>query len=240
VKLIAILLAIPCLAAGPDPPCGPGTHADYAALNETPRIQTWERGDWTPPPCTNWTDSRYTTLVTVAGRLRSDVPLARVGAITSLKGVQYWSTTHQRWQTLITGAFAITALKDGKRRSDFAPAELTSGQRHYFEQEDTLSGKGIYELQVLESTPDRIVYSVRNLTTLRYLMLPVFHPGDVETVYFLDRESKDIWRYYNIAKIGPNANALAAGHVNSAVNRAVAYYRHLAGIETNQNPPAAK
>ena len=248
IRLLIGLLTLRCLAAGPQPPCGaapqPVTEPAYAPVDAPPTIQTWDRAalgaDWKPPACLNWTQPGLTTLVAVAGHFRADAILERVGAISTLKGVDYWSTTHQRWQTLIVDAHAVTAATSGTWRADFSPAELTPSARVYFEQDDSLSGKGIYELRILESTPDRIVFDTRNLTTLHYFMVPVFHPGDLESIYFLERESKDVWRYYNLARVGEHANPLAAGHAASAINRAVALYRHLAGIPTNQNPPAAK
>jgi hypothetical protein len=63
---------------------------------------------------------------------------------------------------------------------------------------------------------------------------------ELQAIYFLDRESSDIWRYYSIARTGKNANGLATGHDASTVNRAVAFFRYLAGIPTDQEPPAAR
>jgi hypothetical protein len=40
-------------------------------------------------------------------------------------------------------------------------------------------------------------------------------------------------------RTGRNANPLTAGHDASYVNRAVAFYRFLAGIPTDREPPAA-
>ena len=50
----------------------------------------------------------------------------------------------------------------------------------------------------------------------------------------------NIWRYYSIARTGRNASRLATGHESSSINRAVAFYRSLAGIPTDQEPPAAR
>ena len=117
---------------------------------------------------------------------------------------------------------------------------LGAERRVHFEQEDSLSGKGIYELRVVSAAPERLVFDTRNLTTLRYLMIPMFHPGDVESIYFVERESKDVWRYYNIARLGEHSSPLTAGHAASSVNRAVAFYRWLSGIPLTTEPPAAR
>ena len=75
---------------------------------------------------------------------------------------------------------------------------------------------------------------------MRYLLLTLFHPAEVQSIYFLDRESDGVWRYYALSRTGRNASRLAAGHEASSVNRAVAFYRYLAGIPTDQEPPAAR
>jgi hypothetical protein len=62
----------------------------------------------------------------------------------------------------------------------------------------------------------------------------------MQSISFLDRESDDVWRYYSIARTGPNSSRLSTGHAASSINRAVAFYRSLVGIPTDQEPPAAR
>jgi hypothetical protein len=62
----------------------------------------------------------------------------------------------------------------------------------------------------------------------------------MQSAYFLDRESENVWRYYSMVRTGKNASRLTAGHESSSINRAVAYYRALAGIPGDQEPPAAR
>jgi hypothetical protein len=114
--------------------------------------------------------------------------LRRIGAISELAGVRYWSTTHQRWQTLIVEAYAVTGQEGGKRRKDFKPDEMAQGQVLYFQQVDNLSGKAIYRMHIAESTVDRLVIDIENVSTMRYFLIPLFRPGEMQSVYFLDRE----------------------------------------------------
>ena len=154
--------------------------------------------------------------------------------------MRYWSTTHKQWQTLIVDAYALTGLNPGQRRKDFTPDEMKEGKVLYFEQVDNLSGKAIYRMHIAEASADRLVFDVENVGTMRYLFIPVFHPGEMQSIYFLDRESENVWRYYGIVRTGMNANQLIARNESSAVNRAVAFYRYLVGIPTDQDPPAAR
>jgi hypothetical protein len=245
---LALLAAAVCRADGPEPPCGGAVFPTYSDVDEAPAVKVWEHNElgreWTPPACTGWKEPGFSTLVAVAGRFHyaggREGLLRRIGAISELKGMHYWSTTHQQWRTLIISAYALSAVSGGQRRPDLTPEELTEGSSVYFEQEDSLTGKATYEMQIAVATPERLVFDTRNLTTMRYFMVPVFHPGDVESVYFLERETKDVWRYYNLARLGENTSSLATGHAPSSINRAVAFYRHLVGIPTDQEPPAAR
>jgi uncharacterized protein DUF6675 len=170
--------------------------------------------------------------------------LRHVGEVSLLAGTRYWSTTHQKWQVLIPDAYALTGPDNGRRRANFTPDEMKPGSLLYFDQTDNLTGKGVFRMHVAEVSPDRIVFGIENVSTLRYLMLPVFHPGDVQSVYFLDREQggeqDNVWRYYSILRTGVNASSLVTSNDSSAINRAIAVYRRFVGIPTDQEPPAAR
>jgi hypothetical protein len=154
--------------------------------------------------------------------------------------MRYWSITHKKWQILIVNAHALTGLQRGQRREDFTPDEMKEGKVLYFEQADNLSGKAIYRMHIAEASAERLVFDVENVSTMRYLFIPILHPGEMQSIYFLDRESDTVWRYYSIVRTGKNANRLIAGNESSSVNRAVAFYRYFVGIPTDQEPPAAR
>jgi hypothetical protein len=186
----------------------------------------------------------FSTLITTVGRFRyasgAEDLLRHIGAISELAGMRYWSTTHQRWQTLIVDAYALTGSQPTQRRRDFTPDEMKEGKVLYFEQADNLSGKAIYRLHIAEASADRLVFDIENVSIMRYLFVTLFHPGEMQSIYFLDRESANVWRYYSITRTGRNASRLATGHESSSINRAVAFYRSLVGIPTDQEPPAAR
>jgi hypothetical protein len=125
--------------------------------------------DWKPPECIGWTAVGFTTLVTTAARFHHDSGaeglLRRVGPISELAGVRYWSTTHKRWRTLVVDAYALTALQGG-RRADFTSGEMKEGSVLYFEQEDNLSGRAVYRMRIVEASPDRLVIDVQNVRDL--------------------------------------------------------------------------
>ncbi|MGA3292431.1 MAG: DUF6675 family protein [Candidatus Acidiferrales bacterium] len=234
--------------SGPQPPCGKQPIPPYPGLDDSAIVKSWSKSDfgrdWRPPACTGWAAVGFTTLVTTVARFRhtseAEGLLHRIGAISELAGIRYWSTTHKQWRTLIVDAYALTDLQRGQRREDFTPAEMKEGKDLYFEQSDNLSGKAIYRMHIAEASADRLVFDVENVSTMRYLFMPMLHPSEMQSIYFLDRESDGVWRYYSIVRTGKNANGLIAGNESSSVNRAVAFYRHMVGIPTDQEPPAAR
>jgi hypothetical protein len=233
---------------GPQPPCGQEPVPPYPGLDDPAIVKSWSQSDfgrdWRPPACTGWAAAGFTTLVTTAARFRHASGVAgllrHIGAISELAGVRYWSTTRKQWRTLIVDAYALTDSKPGERRKDFAPDELKAGKVLYFEQADNLSGKAIYRMHIAVASADRLVFDAENVSAMRYLFMPILPPGEMQSIYFLDRESDNVWRYYSIMRTGRHANRLISGNESSSVNRAVAFYRYLVGIPTDQEPPAAR
>jgi hypothetical protein len=248
VAAMLLFMAHGSAQSGPQPPCGQDPVPAYPALDAAAEVKSWSKSDfgkdWRPPSCTGWTALGFTTLVTTVARFRyasaEEGLLRHFGAVSELTGTRYWSTTHQQWQTLITDAHALSGAQAGQRRADFTPDEMKAGKPLYFEQTDNLSGKAIYRMHVAQASADRVVVDVENVTTMRYLLVTLFHPGEMQSIYFLDRESDGVWRYYGMVRTGKNASRLTAGNASSAINRAVAFYRHFVGIPTAQEPPAAR
>jgi len=234
--------------SGPQPPCAREPVPTYPGLDDSPVVKSWSKSesglDWRPPACTSWGATGFTTLVTTVARFshtsEAEGLLRHIGAISELAGIRYWSTTHQQWKTLIVDAHALTGLQTNQRRDDFTLDEMKEGNVLYFVQVDNLSGKGIYRIHFAEVSADRIVFDVENVSTMHYFFITVFHPGEMQSIYFLDRESENVWRYYSIVRAGKNANRLIAGNESSSINRAVAFYRYMVGIATDREPPAAR
>jgi hypothetical protein len=233
---------------GPQPPCGTEPSPSYPDLDDTAIVKSWSEPDlgrdWKPPACTGWAELGFTRLVTISARFRhaseAEGLLRHIGAISELAGMRYWSTTHKQWQTLISDAYPLNGLQPAQRREDFTPDELKQGTVLYFQQVDNLSGKAAYRMHIAEASADRLVFDIENVSTMRYLFIPILHPGEMQSIYFLNRESDNVWRYYSIVRIGKHANRMIAGNESSAVNRAVAFYRYMVGIPADQEPPAAR
>ncbi len=249
ILLVAIFLSeLPSQAAAePYPPCGNVTFPPYPDLEKSPAVVVWARGElgrvWTPPACIGWIYADSGTVVVTVARFRHssgvDGLLRRVGAISERAGIQYWSTTRKRWLTLVIRAYALSAEVGGRRRKDFSPYEMAEGKSLYFQQEDNMSGNAIYRMRVRSVSPDRLVFDTENISIVRYFYIPIFRPGDIQSIYFFDRESNDVWRYYGIVRTKKITSLLTSGNEASYINRAVAFYRYLTGMPTDKEPPAS-
>lgn len=236
---------LPCaaLAAGGPDPCGP---APVVAPGQPARVQSWIPAQlgagWVPPACSGWTEPGFRSLVAVTGafRVSGGVPavLARLGAVSGTVGVRYWSVTKKAWEPLITAAHAADA--SGQARTDFSPSELTPGAALSYSQTDTGAGTVAYRMRVMEAGPSRIVLTTENTTTIRAMLVPLFSPGELQTLTVITRQPGDAWAYSSLTRTSPRASSLTDGHEASAINRALAMFRHMAGVPTDQEPPGAR
>ena len=110
----------------------------------------------------------------------------------------------------------------------------------FFEQQDNLFGNVAYRMRIRSASARRLVIEIENAAAVRYLTVTLFEPGQLQSAYFVEQEAPALWSYYAIARSSGRASALLPGHEVSAINRAVALYRHLAGIPGDREPPAAR
>ena len=81
---------------------------------------------------------------------------------------------------------------------------------------------------------------MENALPISSLLLPLFDRGEYQFLYFFERESAGVWRYYSLMRTAGPSNLLVRSFKSSFVNRAVAIYRHIAGIPTDQEPPPSR
>jgi hypothetical protein len=249
VVLLPLILSWPAVARteGIRPPCGTSPWPPFAALATPPAVEVWREtatgSRWEPPACTGWDPGRFDLVVAVSGRL--GVPggietiLARFGAVSRWTGVRYWSVSRKRWQDLVVDAHALKGPDRTPRRADFTPDELRPGRDLHYSQTSSGSGAVVYRLRVRELSADRLVLETENVTAVRVLAVPVFGPGDLRTLYFFERSAPDAWSYYSLAGVDRGSSPAGQGREASYINRAVAIFRHVAGLPTDQEPPAA-
>ena len=239
--LIAALAAFTLSAAAeaPRPPCAGMTaipaHTKPGAAPSVSLLAKEEAASWTPPACLRWPTTPSKLIVAVAGSFRhdgdADALLARFGAISTLRGLPYWSVTDNTWRVLITDAAALSGPDTNRRRADFTAAELKGGSDVFFVQDDSRSsGSVVYRLRTLEASADRLVVETENVSPVQAFLLTLFPPGSLRATYFLERRPPGLWFFYGLSSTGAQASALATVSEASYVNRAAALYSHVTGV----------
>ena len=184
-------------------------------------------------------------MVALAGHFTSgnDVGamLARIGTISGLRDIRYWSITDKKWNSLFTAATSLSSANPSAARGDFAAAEFRTGSELYFLSSDNrLTKEIVTRLRAKDVGPRSIVLEMSNVTPISWLSFTLVPSGDMQTLYFLEQQADGSWQYYSLTRV-LNASSLLSYLVTgpSYVNRSVAMYRYIAGIPTDRDPPAA-
>jgi hypothetical protein len=245
--LIAALFTITgACAAAAEPPCTATVQMDYPPAGAPPAITVLrgsEAAQWKPPSCIGWS-SPSKLVIALKGSFRfqgalNDL-LARLGAISTLAEIRYWSVTDKQWNLLAREASALHGPDPKSRRPDFSGQELMQGEALYYWVDDTRSGNITYRFNVRERTADRAVIVSENVTPVRRFLMTLFKPGALQSALVVQRLSPNVFGLYILNRTGEGSSLLAAGHEESYVNRANALFRQMAGIRTDLEPPAAR
>ena len=230
-----------------EPAClSSGTPPLFAPLDSPPVAQATRVPGGAAPPagagCFGKSDSGV-TWITVASVVRmsssQNTFIERFGSISTLLAVQYWSTTDHKWRPLASSASAVNSASSKLPRADYSLAELLTGEDRYYSMTDTRSGRAVtYRLRLWQSQPTGLVVEVDNVDAIKQWGITLYAPGGLHSLYFLKKQSPDIWTYYSITRVLPNS-FLAVGHDKSYINRAVALYRYITGLPTDAEPPSA-
>lgn len=243
--VLALLVSRSQAAAPPVTPCSserPAISPAYGAVDGRPTIETWQDLSLgVEDTCSKAIRGRMRLVVALAGRFRSAKSLeelaARLGAISSMKGLLYWSISDGRWRELISDAFALRAPTPDARRPDFSAEEILSGRPLYFAQDDTRStGLNLYSMTVRKLGAGRMAVEIVNLTPIRFLLVTLFEPRSLYSVQFIGRSAPDVWDYYALSAMRDGS---LDGHEGSFINRAAALYRFVRGVPGDGEPPLA-
>ena len=130
---------------------------------------------------------------------------------------------------------------DGKPIATALPSSaFVPGVVSYYAETTSDTGRTVYRLETRARSPGRIVLATDNVTRMRFWGTTLFEPGALQVVTFLDARGAGLWGYYAITRTGRRTSLLAERGEASFVNRLVALYRHIAGLQTDIEPPAMK
>ena len=125
----------------------------------------------------------------LAGKFRfegsADDLLTRMGAVSALRGIRYWSVSDNEWRTLIEHASALEGPDLSRRRPDFVAAELKKARIVYFAHDDNrTAGEIIYRLEIRELASDRLVVATENVSPVRQFILTLVNSGGLQNSTF--------------------------------------------------------
>jgi hypothetical protein len=237
-------------AEPPRPPCaGVATpRPAFPSPEAPPAIMAWSgpgaAADIGEPDCTGWDDLGGSRLVVaLAGTFRFDGPLdgllERLGRVGRATGVRYWSVSDKAWRPLVLDASALASADPRDRREDFRVDELRAGGTLHYLQRDNRSGEAVYRLRVRVAGSTAML-ATENATPIRYMVVTAFPPSTLQTIQWIVPRGPGVWGAYILMRAGPGASSLADGQDAAFRNRATALFRHLAGIPTDREPPAAR
>jgi hypothetical protein len=228
------------------PPCEGSPVPAYPPIGQPPATDVWSAGElsrsgWQAALCLNWGTNPTKLAAALAGQFQFagslDDLATRLAGMSALKSVRYWSVSHKAWQPLASDSGTLDG-PDGKGRADPSAAELTPGSSFYYF--EVSHGRTVYRMTVRERSTERLVVSTENVTPIRIGILTAFEPGALQSVIFLDKRGPGLWGYYQTIRAAEGASVIALGSDASYVNRLAALYRHMAGLPTDQEPPAAR
>ncbi len=251
--LLIVLFLLLCpggsgIAADTVPDCHAPALPAFPEQPGLPAMLTWpgSRPDLGPvlPACLAAMTRHATALTALAARFDfagdGAELLARFGAISSLPTISYWSVTDHRWNRMVLSATAIAARSGNRPRENFTASEMSAGQDLFMVQQDNRSSDVVtYHLHIETSDHDRVALSIENVSPVRLYLMTLFAPGDLSTMYFLQRLSPDAWGFYSLSAVRAGLIARLGDNEASTRNRAMAIFRYVAGIPTDQEPPAA-
>jgi hypothetical protein len=240
--VLAGLLLAPAIAlsdSGPTPPCDATISTPYPPFGDPPNVRAWNVRDlpkaWNAAPCARWATERFTILTALSAEFDfdgdADQLLARFAAISAWRSMKYWSPGDGEFLTLITDSAAVDSSDGERRRRDFSLDEMKSGKDLYFIQDDNRSsGDVTYRMRMIENKPDRLVVTIENVSTVRVVLLPIFEPGGIRTIYIFQKLEKARWGYYSLLSAKDGGLGLIEGHEDSFTSRASAFFHYLAGL----------
>jgi hypothetical protein len=214
-----------------------------------PQVHVWKKSDlpagWHPPACLPWPSASDAAVVETLGTFASGgdgaALLARLGHVSRLTGLKYWSAADQEWRPLFTQAVALSGPDPDAKRADFAPSELHQGGTYYLLQSDgNPLGPIVQAMTIIEATPTRLVANMRNVSGLGFLGMPLVSEDALQTFFDLARNPDGTWSYYSLARLATHLPGFLEPSEATLENRAVAIFRFVAGYRDDIEPPIAR
>jgi hypothetical protein len=245
-----LLLALPALwpawaAAGGAPlVCGQAPFPPFPPPEKPAIVHTWlqdGRQDGPLPDCGHLRGREFALLVRVTASYTAPGDLGdqllRLGAVSAMKGMTYWSFSDRKRQLLVRDSFAVDGPTSTKPRADFTLAELRSGAvLHYLQSDNRTSTLVPYSLQVLHSGNDSFTLRVENLGDVRFMGVTFVPARSMQWLLTVERLGPERWGYRSLQGVQQLGFGAAEKYRLSNLSRSVAMFDLLSGRQTEIEP----
>lgn len=235
-SLALVLLSTGVQAQGLHPPCGTAAEPQFPAQDGSPAVAVWReselsRMNWTPAPCLDW-HSRTRLAGAVAGAFTSvggmDPLLDRIGAFSRYGLIRYWSDARHDWRPVAREAGLVGDTRSPADTNLFA-ASFIPGRVYTYFQVDAEGRRTTYRLTVRERSADRVILAIENVSAIHFAFFPLFDPGALQSVIFLERRGPSSWRYFQAVRATDGVSLVALSDSAAYTNRLTAFYRYVTG-----------
>ncbi len=244
--IVSILATLTCAGSSPTPPCKAAAskiEPKYGALNAAPTVGVWRSTTLEfGRACPTVLNGPAKLVIALSSRFDHAGTVedlaARIGAVSALKGLKYWSVTDRGWRVLISQSNALNDLAKRRQRTDFTAREVLSGKALFMVQRDTRStGRNIYAIQATSAKGRQLAVSIVNLTDIRFLFETLFERQALVSVHFFTQLRGNEWGYYSLTVVKKGS---VEGRSASFINRAAAFERFITGKKPDMEPPVAR
>ncbi len=145
-------------------------------------------------------------------------------SISSMKGIEYYSASRQRWRTFYLDSYVIPSQNAEQPLPDPLVSSIPEDSLLYIFQHDSSFGRNRYQAHYRYHEHSFLV-TIHNLTTMRYLIFPMVQPQNMRIlIHIMPTEEGLI--YYGLSMVNvPNLFGFEERVANSFTNRVRALYR---------------
>lgn len=144
-------------------------------------------------------------------------------SISTMEGIEYYSASRKRMRTLFARSYVIDGPDKQKRIPDPLVQEIPAYSRLYIFQEDLTFGENVYRSEYRYSGQYFLVTN-RNMTTMRYFLLPMVKAEQSVTYILLIPAGREILFYGATGANTMSFFGLERTRENSFYNRLKAIY----------------
>ena len=220
--------------------CGQAPSPPFPPPEKPAIVQSWlqdGRQDGPLPDCGHLRGREFALLVrvtaswTAPGDVRDQ--LLRLGAVSAMKDMHYWSFSDRKRQPLVRDSFAVDGPASTKPRADFTLAELRSGAvLHYLQSDYRTSSLVLYSLQVLHSGNDSFTLRIENLGDVRFMGVTFVPARAMQWLLTVERLGPERWGYRSLLGVQQLGFGMAEKYRLSNLSRSVAMFDLLSGRQT--------